>query len=142
MALKEIENRDDVQKLVDTFYSNVQNDKVLGYIFNDIAKVDWERHLPKMYNFWDSLLLEGTYTGNAMQPHFRVNKLIPLEDAYFNRWLEIWESTVHSLFTGEKAELAIYRAKSIKEVMAFKINRINHPPQHNTDIPIVNPDKH
>jgi hemoglobin len=139
MAQKEIENRSDIERLVNSFYSKVQEDEMLGYIFNDIAKVDWDRHLPKMYNFWESLLLDGAYSGNAMEPHFRVNKLIPLEDTHFDRWLQIWESTVRSLFKGEKAELAITRANAIKEILAFKINRINHPPQNNTDIPLVNP---
>ncbi|GEP90468.1 hemoglobin [Chitinophaga terrae (ex Kim and Jung 2007)] len=139
MPLKEIESRADIQQLVDSFYSRVQADELLGHIFNDIAKVDWDLHLPKMYDFWDSLLLDGSFSGNVMQPHFRLNKLIPLEEQHFNRWLAIFEDTVHSLFTGEKAELAIYRARSIKEIMEFKINLVNHPPKDNSKIPLVNP---
>lgn len=49
---KDIENRNDVQLLIDSFYEKVKADKVIGYIFNDIAKVDWGKHLPVMYDFW------------------------------------------------------------------------------------------
>ena len=44
----DIETSSDVQNLINTFYSKVRQDDVIGYIFNDIAKVDWEKHLPKI----------------------------------------------------------------------------------------------
>ena len=48
---KDIENRTDIELLVRSFYDKVKIDDTIGYIFNDIAKVDWEKHLPVMYNF-------------------------------------------------------------------------------------------
>lgn len=53
----DITNKGDIKLLVDTFYDKVKNNSVIVHIFNDIAKVDWEHHLPKMYSFWESLLL-------------------------------------------------------------------------------------
>ena len=46
---KDIENREDIILLVNTFYNSVKENKTLGYIFNDVAKIEWESHLPKMY---------------------------------------------------------------------------------------------
>jgi hemoglobin len=53
----DIQNRSDIELLVNTFYEKVRENKVLGYIFNDVAKINWESHLPKMYSFWASILL-------------------------------------------------------------------------------------
>ncbi|HRH66624.1 MAG TPA: group III truncated hemoglobin, partial [Bacteroidia bacterium] len=52
-----ITNRTHIELLVNTFYDRVKVHPVLGPIFNDMAKVDWNMHLPKMYNFWASILL-------------------------------------------------------------------------------------
>jgi hemoglobin len=57
----DIENRDDIILLVNTFYSNVKQDKTIGYIFDEVAHVNWDEHLPKMYSFWASLLLGRTF---------------------------------------------------------------------------------
>ena len=43
---KDIENRGDIILLINTFYEKVKRDEVIGYIFNDVAKVNWEKHLP------------------------------------------------------------------------------------------------
>lgn len=140
MEKKEITNRADIKLLVDRFYEKVQVDDRIGYIFNDIAKVDWSKHLPTMYDFWESLLLEGgNYRGNSMAPHFRINQLIPLESAHFDRWISLFEGTVNELFKGENADLAITRARSIKDIMAYKMNQINHPDDNNKKIPLINP---
>lgn len=139
MEKREIANREDIALLVDSFYEKVKADGLIGFIFNEVAKVDWAKHLPIMYDFWEGLLLDGeNYKRNAMEPHFKLNQLIPLEPAYFDRWLQLFEATVTENFTGDKAALAVTRARSIKGVMALKMNQINHP---GTDqrIPLVNP---
>lgn len=121
-----INDRKDIILLIDTFYNKVKADDVIGFIFNDIAKVDWPVHLPVMYDFWEHILLEGTaYGRNPMNPHFRLNERVPLQPTHFNRWLQLFEETVQELFEGEKATLAITRARSIKGIMEFKMNSIN-----------------
>ncbi len=49
--MKDIENRTDIEVLVNAFYQKVQQDPLIGYIFTDVAKVNWKHHLPKMYEF-------------------------------------------------------------------------------------------
>lgn len=140
MEKHDITSREDIETLVNSFYDQVKVDDVIGFIFNDIAKVDWSKHLPVMYNFWEGLLLDtGSYNGHVMAPHFRVNKLIPLEAAHFNRWLQLFEATVNSLFSGEKATLAITRARSIRQIMAFKMDQVNRRDDGEKKIPLVNP---
>ncbi len=59
---KDIENRKDIELLVRSFYDKVKADDTIGYIFNDIAKVNWEKHLPVMFDFWENVLF---YTGGV-----------------------------------------------------------------------------
>jgi hemoglobin len=123
---KDIEDRHDIQLLIDSFYKKVKVDEVIGFIFTDIAKVNWEKHLPVMYNFWESILFyTGGYAGNPMELHRRLNQLIPLSPEHFKRWTDLFTSTADELFTGEKTELAKQRAISIATMMRVKI--LQHP---------------
>ena len=37
-----------LEMMLDHFYARVREDALIGPIFNDIAKVDWEEHIPKI----------------------------------------------------------------------------------------------
>lgn len=128
---KDIANREDIQLLVNTFYDRVKVDDCIGYIFNDVAKVNWEKHLPVMYDFWENaLFFTGTYNGNAMMPHMRLHSISPFTAAHFKRWLELFTATVNDLFEGEKAELAKQRGISISTMMQLKILHAPQTGQH------------
>lgn len=105
----------DIKLLIDTFYVKVQSDELLGPVFNDVAQVDWPRHLPVMYAFWEFLLLGQSdgYRGNPIQKHFDLHQKHRLKAEYFDRWVEIFQATVDELFTGPKAEDAKFRAFAI-----------------------------
>ena len=110
----DIDTSEDVKLLINTFYSKVTKDDVIGYIFNDVAKVDWEKHLPKMYSFWEFLLLgKDTYQGNPLEVHRHLHQQVRLEEKHFDRWLELFQSTVDELFEGKTAEDAKSRAQLI-----------------------------
>lgn len=124
---KDIYSREDVELLVDTFYDKVKANAIIGYIFNDIAKVDWKNHLPRMYSFWASILLgEHSFSGNPMVKHIQLSKIAPMTDKEFSEWLKIFIQTTDELFEGEKAEEAKKRATNIARLMLHKINT-NHP---------------
>jgi len=108
--------------LVDTFYARVLKDEIIGFIFTDIAKINVEKHMPKMYDFWETTLFhKAIYKGNPMRIHMELNKKISMKKEHFQRWLELFNSTVDALFSGTKAELAKTRALSISTVMQIKI---------------------
>jgi hemoglobin len=118
----DIESRKDIELLVNQFYEKVKTDPLIGYIFTEIVKVNWERHLPVMVDFWENTLFyTGNYNGNPMETHSRLNRIIPLQAAYFKQWTNLFNSTVDELFAGIKAELAKQRAVSISTVMQIKI---------------------
>ncbi len=119
---KDIRSREDIELLVRAFYDKVKHDPVIGHIFTEVINVNWERHLPTMFDFWENTLFyTGSYSGNPMQSHKRLHKLFPLNDKHFERWIALFTGTVDELFDGEKALLAKQRALSISTVMRIKI---------------------
>lgn len=119
---KDIRNRNDIEKLVTAFYEKVRIDPVIGYIFNDIAKVNWEKHLPVMFNFWENaLFFTGSYHGNPLELHKHLHRVMPLEKKHFDRWNALFTETVDAHFEGPKANLAKERAISISTVMRINI---------------------
>ena len=124
---KDIKNRKDIELLVDTFYKKVLKDNTIGYIFNKVAKIDWEKHLPLMYNFWETTILhKASYKGNPMKIHIDLNVKEPLKKEHFDQWLSMFNETVDELFHGEKAELAKTRALSIATVIQIKIHQASN----------------
>lgn len=120
--IKDISNKEDVVTLVDTFYGKVMTNNVIGFIFSDVAGIDWGKHLPKMYNFWNSLLFgEREYSGNPMRIHVALSKMTEMGEEQYNEWLRLFNETVDELFVGEKAEEAKTRALKIAKLMQTKI---------------------
>ena len=120
--MNDITTRQDVELLVNRFYDQVIKDDLIGFFFTDIAKIDLSKHHPKMYNFWESILLGNpVYEGNPMRVHFPLNQVTAMEEKHFNRWLQVWEKTVHDNFEGENAETAITRALNIARIMSYKM---------------------
>jgi len=119
---KDIESRDDIELLVKSFYEKVKIDPVIGSIFTDIARVNWEKHLPVMFDFWENTIFyTGSYSGNPMKSHQNLNRLFPLTKEHFSRWNQLFALTMDELFEGDKAVLAKQRAISISTVMQLKL---------------------
>jgi hemoglobin len=119
---KDIETKEDIKLMIDRFYQTVLADETLAYIFTGIAKVNWQKHLPVMYSFWENTLFyTGTYQGNPMELHKHLHQLTPLTATHFKQWLLHFNTTVDELFAGKNAELIKQRALSIATVMQIKI---------------------
>jgi len=124
----DISNRADIQLLVDSFYDKVKKDEVIGYLFNDVAQVNWQHHLPRMYDFWENIIFQtGGFKGNPMVVHAQLNEKSPLNKEHFDHWQKLFLATVDELFEGEKAELAKQRARSIATMMQIKVFPTNDP---------------
>jgi hemoglobin len=122
--MKDIEAVADIPKLVDTFYSKVLKDEVIGHFFTEVVQLNMEAHMPKMYAFWESILFgTGPYHGNPMTKHIALNSLSEMRPEHFKRWLVLWEDTVGELFSGDRADLAITRAQNIAAIMELKVGQ-------------------
>lgn len=118
---KDIRNRKDIEKIVNCFYTLVKKDDTIGYLFTDIAQVNWELHLPKMYDFWENILFyTANYTGSPMQAHKDLHQKSALNESHFKRWSELFVATVDRYFEGEKAEEIKNRALNIASAIMYK----------------------
>ena len=103
----DIETRADCEQLVRAFYGRALVDPIIGCLFTDVAKLDLEAHVPRITNFWETILLGAhSYGGGAFRPHVELHFKVPLTRGHFDRWLYLWTTTVDELFAGERAELA------------------------------------
>jgi len=123
--MKDIETIEDIELLVNTFYNKVKKDDVIGFFFNDVAKTNWEVHLPKMYLFWRALLfMDIKFDGNPVGAHIPINLQVPMEEHHFDHWVGLWKETVNELFEGETAEDAKNKGQNIAKMMAFKMRQV------------------
>ena len=114
------------EKFIVDFYQKVRADETIGFIFNDVVQMNWEKHIPLIVDFWETILLDNpVYKKNAMEVHFDLNKKIPLQKEHFSTWLLLFGAAIDELFEGKIADLAKTRAKSIADVMLFKMNNTN-----------------
>lgn len=116
---KDIEQREDIEILVDSFYSKVKSDPLLAPVFSHL---DWPRHLPIMYDFWSSMLLgDQSYRGNPLKMHLP----LAIDQSHFSQWVFLFKETVDENFDGDKAEEVKMRAQSIAGVFQVKMGLIN-----------------
>jgi hemoglobin len=120
--MRDIETLEDIRLLVDGFYGKVREDELLGPVFEEKLAGHWDRHLEKMYRFWQTVLLdEGqTYFGNPFMKHAP----LPIYQPHFDRWLLLWDQTLNAHFQGPRAEDAINRARNMAYVFIAKLNAI------------------
>lgn len=115
---RDITTRDDIRQLVVDFYRDVAMDDLLGPIFA-AAHVDWSVHIPKLTDFWAwQLLGEAAYERNPLRAHEPVHARTPFGDEHYQRWLELFETTVNELFAGSLAEVAKRRARRMAKAMS------------------------
>jgi len=120
--MRDIETEADVRLIVDEFYGAIREDALLNPIFTDVAQVDWAHHLPKMYAFWNGLILGiPGYAGAPFPPH----TVLPVGLEHFSRWLELFQGTVDRHFTGPYAKRAKDAAGSIAHTFAMRMGLID-----------------
>lgn len=120
-----ISSREQVIQIVDSFYAKVRKDELIGPIFVEEAKVDWDEHLPKLYNFWEDLLF-GTdnYYGRPFPPHMKFD----LKIEHFERWLKLFIETIDENYTGLKADEMKSRALRIAQNFLHNIEALSNRP--------------
>ncbi len=122
--MKELENREDIEFLVDTFYKKIIDNDKIGFFFTKVIKLDWNKHIPIMCDFWETTLLGvAKYKGNPMLKHIELNAIEELNAKHFEHWLDLWKESIQENFVGEMSEEAIKRAEQIGGLMKFKIKQ-------------------
>ena len=126
---KDIENRADIDDLMNRFYAKATTDETIGYIFTDVANLNLEHHLPIIGDFWESLLFgTGSYQKHGRNPllvHAALNEKTPLLIEHFERWLELFRISVDDKFAGDRAEFIKLRANAIANRMLNFVSSIS-----------------
>lgn len=123
--MNDIGNIHDIQLFVDDFYTKVRLDDLLGPIFSQVIKDDWQPHLNKMYAFWNAVLFgESGYKGNPFSKH------APLKiwQDHFNRWLLLFRETIDKHFEGPVADDTKKRAGLMAEVFIYRLQNMTGGP--------------
>ncbi len=121
--MKNLENKNDIELLINSFYDKVKVDEKLGPIFDKVIGNDWSHHLPVMYNFWNLVLFSAPgYAGNPVKKHVDMDKRAPIDKEHFDRWLELWNENVDALFVGEYADMAKNKASLMANLIHMKVD--------------------
>ena len=121
-ALRDFENRADIESVVRDFYRRAFADELLGPVFVDIAHMDLDAHVPIICDFWESVLFTpGIYRRNALQVHVDLHAKAHLTALHFGRWVDLWQHTVDDHFRGERAEHAKEQGSRIAWSMSRRL---------------------
>jgi hemoglobin len=124
MEKREINNREDIEFLIDDFYKKVIQDETIKHFFTEVVQLDWSVHIPIMYDFWETVLLKKMkYSGNPMTAHIHLHQKSALKKEHFDAWLLLWKATIRAHFEGEKADEAIDRAEKMAALITYKIEQ-------------------
>ena len=123
MLKKDIENREDIYKIVKEFSVKLMNDEVMIHFFKELEDpILLEEHLQVLVDFWDNIIFySGAYQKNAMKPHIEMQNQKPFQKIHFTHWLSHFNATVDGFFEGQNAHNAKSRALSIATVMEIRI---------------------
>jgi hemoglobin len=110
-----------IHAVVVEFYRRARRDDRLGPLFEKHVE-EWDGHLTRMTDFWSAALLRsGRYSGKPVEQH-RVISGLSL--GHFDRWIGLFEATVHDLCPGREAEAFLVRARRMRDAMT-KVLGIN-----------------
>lgn len=124
--MKDIQTKEDLAFLMKEFYSKMLVDETIGYIFTEVAKLDLEKHLPMLTNFWNNALFHtGGYKKNVVQIHKDLNGLETLTPKHFKRWQELLGETIDENFKGETADKMKLRASQVGMTIQAKLGHYN-----------------
>ena len=111
-------NRENVREMVRVFYAAILKDEMVGPFFikalgDDLENGKWYEHLNTLDDFW-ILMMTGKrgYKGDPFPPHAFLGQLYP---ETFDRWLELFNETVHQLFIPEIADKFYKKSKIISD---------------------------
>lgn len=119
---RDLDTPTEIAEMVRRFYADVAQDDLLGPMFNEVARVDWSEHLPKLTAFWCRALLSMPgYEGNPYRQHQLVHARRPMTRAHFERWLDLFHETLDLGWSGPKVEQAKDLARKVALVHSKQI---------------------
>lgn len=109
-------NKENLNRMVVSFYSKILNDDIVGPFFieklgSDLKSEEWKAHIELLTNFWASIAIGDTeYRGNPFAPHMHLNGL---SRAAFTQWLVVFFETVDSVYEPQIANFFKQRSETV-----------------------------
>lgn len=120
--MKDIENQEDIKRLMTLFYDQLLADAQISYLFTDVVKMNWSEHLPILVTFWSQILFgTGGYTNNLTQIHLDIHQKEALTPALFQIWLQHFQKVLRNNFSGTNTEVASKQAEQLAVILQIKI---------------------
>lgn len=117
----DIQTKEDVKNMVDTFYAKAKEDELIGELFVKLLDGKWDSHMEKLYSFWETVLkIDNTYLGRPVEMHITMH----LNKAHFDRWVEVFVKNVDDQYAGVNAERAKLRAKTMSRAFYWKLKQM------------------
>ncbi|HTO00167.1 MAG TPA: group III truncated hemoglobin [Microthrixaceae bacterium] len=103
-TLPDLDSRSQIHDLVVHFYREIVFDEFLDHVFEDVAQVDWNTHIPKLIDYWCRVLLgQPGYEGTILAPHQEVHDLESFTQEHFDKWFALWVQSIDERWSGPVA---------------------------------------
>lgn len=137
-VLPDCSSRSSIHDLVVGFYRELVMDDLLAPVFEEVAEVEWARHIPLLIDYWCRILLgHDSYQGTILAAHRRVHDQEPLRVEHFDRWYTLWVQTIDERWSGPYAEKAKQHAAKIGATLAHRLPSIDwNPPSMCGVVPV------
>jgi hemoglobin len=133
--LRDIKNREDIQKLVIEYYERLSVYTKLEPRLKNKVSV-WKKHLLEFVDFWEKTLLMDTKETQITIPLQISEEMSNALEQRKSFWLllNFWIATVDDNFIGEIALKAKQKARNMYSSLYFKISEYKNYKMKNTSI--------
>ncbi|MEZ5246035.1 MAG: group III truncated hemoglobin [Acidimicrobiales bacterium] len=120
---RDLDNRTEIAEFVTRFYREIAQDDRFHLYFETLAHVDWHAHTLDLTDFWAGLLLGEPHdpADDVIEAHRWLHDAEPFDTALFDRWLEIFDTTLDEGWSGPAATTARRRGHGIAWAMAKRL---------------------
>ena len=123
----DIQNKEDINKLVLNFYTKAMNDPIIGFFFMQVSPIDLDEHALKITEFWNAILFgydplvdshQAKVIKNMLHTHQQTDEKARMQKGHFIRWLYLFFKSVDELYAGQNAEKIKSRAEKMADSMS------------------------
>ena len=124
---RDLDTRTDIHDLVVAFYREVVFDDLLAPIFDEVAETDWAVHIPRLIDYWCTILLaERCYHGALLEAHREVHRQHAFGAEHFDRWYQLWVAAIDERWRGPRAEQAKTHAATTAGLISRRLRGVDH----------------
>jgi len=114
MNLPDLDNPQNIDVFIASFYDKLLSDDVMAPLFLRDAGIVVATHLPTISLYWQKMLWgDKQYATNMMNKHRAVHAKTGFTADHYHRWLDYFEQTATGSFAGEYTDKALRIANAV-----------------------------